>query len=106
MSNLSSLQTPAAIIEVARMRANIERMQHRMNTLGVRFRPHVKTSKCAPVVQAQLDAGAQGIAVSTLKEAEYFFDHGITDILYAVGMAPAKLPRALALKRRGCDLKL
>src|SRR5690606_19059256 len=28
------------------------------------------------------------------------------DILYAVGMTPDKLPRALALRRSGCDLKL
>ena len=32
-----------------------------------------------------------GITVSTLGEAEHFFAHGITDILYAVGIAPAKL---------------
>ena len=77
-----------------------------MNALGVSFRPHVKTTKCLPVVQAQLAAGARGITVSTLKEAEQFFAAGITDILYAVGMAPAKLPQALALRRQGCDLKL
>src|SRR5205085_11053294 len=34
------------------------------------------------------------------------FGAGFTDILYAVGIVPAKLPQALALRRRGCDLKL
>jgi D-serine deaminase-like pyridoxal phosphate-dependent protein len=58
------------------------------------------------VAQAQLHAGARGITVSTLKEAEQFFSAGITDILYAVGIVPAKLPQALALQRRGCDLKV
>lgn len=106
MTSLPTLNTPAALIDLPRMRRNIARMQRRMDELGVRFRPHVKTSKCVPVVQAQLDAGARGITVSTLKEAEQFFAAGITDILYAVGMVPAKIPQALALRRKGCDLKL
>ncbi|WP_027210344.1 DSD1 family PLP-dependent enzyme [Burkholderia sp. WSM2232] len=104
--NLQSLNTPAALIDVARMNRNIQRMQQRMNTLGVSFRPHVKTTKCEQVVGAQLAAGARGITVSTLKEAEQFFASGIRDIVYAVGMAPTKLPQALALRRRGCDLKI
>ncbi|MBW0447023.1 DSD1 family PLP-dependent enzyme [Paraburkholderia phenoliruptrix] len=104
--NLESLNTPAALIDVARMNRNIERMQQRMNTLGVSFRPHVKTTKCEQVVRAQLAAGARGITVSTLKEAEQFFANGIRDIVYAVGMAPTKLPQALALRRQGCDLKI
>lgn len=106
MTRLQELDTPAALIDVARMRRNIERMQTRMNALGVRFHPHVKTTKCLPVVRAQVAAGAHGITVSTLKEAEQFFADGVSDILYAVGMAPDKLPRALALRRRGCGLKL
>ena len=100
------LNTPAALIDVRRMRANIERMQDRMDALGVAFRPHVKTSKCVEVARAQLAAGARGITVSTLKEAEQFFAAGVSDIFYAVSMAPHKLQQALALCRRGCDLKL
>ncbi|AQV97844.1 DSD1 family PLP-dependent enzyme [Cupriavidus necator] len=106
LDRLDSLDTPAAVIDLARMQRNIDRMQQRMNALGVRFRPHVKTSKCRPVARAQLAAGAQGITVSTLKEAEYFFAEGVTDIVYAVGMAAHRLPQALALRRRGCDLKV
>ena len=52
------------------------------------------------MVQAQIAAGARGITVSTLKEAEHFFAAGIADILYAVGMVPGKLAQALALRRR------
>ena len=106
MTRLVDLDTPAAIIDVDRLQANIQRMQERMNELGVRFRPHVKTSKCLPVVNAQLEAGAQGITVSTLKEAEQFFAAGIVDVLYAVGITPAKLPKVLAMRRQGCQLKI
>lgn len=103
---LLTLETPAAIIDLDQMQRNIERMQHRMSAFEVRFRPHVKTSKCMPVTRAQMAAGAQGITVSTLKEARHFFADGITDILYAVGMVQDKLPQALDLRRLGCDLKI
>lgn len=101
---LHTLDTPAALIDRSRMQHNIARMQQHMNALGVRFRPHVKTTKCIDVARAQRDAGAQGITVSTLKEAEQFFAQGFTDILYAVGMAPHRLQHALELRRRGCAL--
>jgi len=100
------LNTPAALIDVDRMRNNIARMQAHLDALGVKFRPHVKTTKCQQVVDAQIAAGAQGITVSTLKEAEQFFAAGVRDIVYAVGMIPAKLGQALALRRQGCDLKI
>ncbi|MBP0620629.1 DSD1 family PLP-dependent enzyme [Cupriavidus consociatus] len=103
---LAQLETPAAVIDTVRMQRNIDRMQAHMDALGVRFRPHAKTSKCIPVVRAQIDAGASGITVSTLKEAAHFLADGITDILYGVGMVASKLPQALALRRQGCDLKI
>ncbi|MEO8280264.1 MAG: DSD1 family PLP-dependent enzyme [Ideonella sp.] len=105
-ANLDQLETPAAVIDLDRMRHNIARMQACAKALGVAFRPHVKTSKCAEVVAEQVAAGAQGITVSTLKEAREFFAAGITDILYAVGMVANKLPAVLALRRSGCGLKI
>jgi D-serine deaminase-like pyridoxal phosphate-dependent protein len=106
MNTLACLNTPCALVNAEQMQRNIERMQQHIDTLGVAFRPHVKTSKSWPVVQAQMAAGARGITVSTLKEAEQFFAHGVADILYAVGMVPSKLPQAAALMRQGCALKI
>lgn len=103
---IASLDTPAALVDVPRMQRNIQRMQQRMNSLGVRLRPHVKTSKCLPVIQAQIAAGASGVTVSTLKEAEHCFNQGISDVLYAVAIAPGKLAQALALRRAGCHLSV
>ncbi len=103
---IASLDTPVALIDLTRMQHNIQRMQARMGTLGVRLRPHIKTSKCLPVIQSQIDAGACGVTVSTLKEAEHCFAAGISDVFYAVAIAPGKLPQALALRRRGCNLSL
>ena len=101
---LATLTTPAALLDGARLQHNIVRMQSRISALGARLRPHVKTAKCLPVAELQLLAGAQGITVSTLKEAEVFFDAGISDILYAVCISPPKLAQAQRLRERGCAL--
>ncbi len=104
--SIDSLDTPVAVVDVSRMQRNIQRMQNQANRLGVRLRPHVKTTKCEQVVAAQVKAGAQGITVSTLKEAQAFFAQGITDILYAVAMVHTKLNHALELRRAGCSLTI
>jgi D-serine deaminase-like pyridoxal phosphate-dependent protein len=106
MTSFTELNTPAALVDMDQMQRNITRMQSRMDQLGVAFRPHVKTTKCLPIAQAQIQAGARGVTVSTLKEAEQFFAAGITDILYAVGMVPPKLKQAAALIQQGCDLTI
>lgn len=80
---------------------NIARMQQCMDALGLSLRPHVKTAKHVAVTRRQRDAGARGIMASTLKEAEQIFDAGLDDILYAVCVAPTKLPAARALRERG-----
>ena len=105
-SLLSTLDTPAALLDERRVSANIARMQARMNALGVAFRPHVKTAKCVEVARLQRDAGARGITVSTLKEAQAFFSAGFDDILYAVGIIGARLPQVQALREQGCGLKI
>jgi D-serine deaminase-like pyridoxal phosphate-dependent protein len=103
-TDLRTLETPALLLERARMDYNILRMQSQVSALGCRLRPHVKTSKSWPVVRAQIDAGAASITVSTLKEAEQFHAAGVRDILYAVALAPNKIAHALDLRARGCDL--
>jgi len=104
--NLSALSTPTLLLDKHRLMANIARMQASADRLGVKLRPHLKTLKSAQAAQALIAAGASGITVSTLKEAGYFLDHGITDITYAVGMVPARLAEAASLMSAGADLKI
>lgn len=101
---LNALATPAALVDETRLMRNLQRMQRRMDALGVAFRPHVKTAKCIEIARRQRDLGARGITVSTLKEAECFFAAGFADILYAAAIPPAKLDRAIALRQNGCAL--
>jgi len=44
--NLHILDTPALILDEAKMDANIARMRDKAQALGVTLRPHLKTSKC------------------------------------------------------------
>lgn len=104
--SIDALETPALLLDRARMEYNILRMQTQASALGCRLRPHVKTSKSWPVVQTQMEAGTAAITVSTLKEAEQFYTAGVRDILYAVAIAPNKIAHALALRARGCDLAI
>ena len=101
---LSDLDTPNLILDRSVLARNVDAMNQRAQSLGVRLRPHMKTAKSVEVARLALGAAVGPITVSTLKEAEYFADAGYTDILYAVGIVPSKLGRAAALRRRGVDL--
>jgi D-serine deaminase-like pyridoxal phosphate-dependent protein len=97
MNTIESLETPALVLDRAVLDRNLERMRLHLAGLGVTLRPHVKTSKSMDVVSLALAGLPGSITVSTLKEAEYFREHGVRDILYAVGLAPGKIPHVLRL---------
>ena len=101
---LESLETPALLLDVDKLDANCRRMRDRLRPQGVLLRPHVKTAKCVEVARRALDAPTGAITVSTLAEAEHFFDNGFTDMLYAVGMVPVKVPRVAGLVQRGARI--
>ena len=88
------------------MERNIRVMEDRLSGLGVAMRPHVKTCKSVEIARRMTGASATGITVSTLAEAEHFLEAGFTDQLYAVGIAPGKLPDVAGLVARGASLKI
>src|SRR5688572_3165396 len=98
------MNTPALLLDFEKLDRNCRRMREHVQSHGVVLRPHVKTAKNVQVTQRALDAPAGPITVSTLREAEYFFDHGFRDILYAVGIVPGKVGRIAELIRRGARI--
>jgi len=98
--SLSSLSTPAFLVDRNIVEQNCLRMRARALSSGVAFRPHVKTHKTIEIGQMQHGGAAGPITVSTMAEAEFFADSGFGDITYAVPIAPEKLPRAAALAAR------
>ena len=98
------IETPCLILDEGKLDANIRRMHARLAPRGVALRPHVKTAKNIEVARRSMGRAVTGITVSTLKEADYFFEHGIRDILYAVGITPGKLDHVARLRRLGADV--
>ncbi len=106
MPTIYDLQTPCLVLDQLRLQRNADRLTQRYAGTGVRLRPHLKTAKSIDVARIVTEGNFGGITVSTLKEAEYFAEHGVTDILYAVGIVPQKALRAAALARAGVTLGL
>ncbi|GJD56549.1 alanine racemase [Methylobacterium dankookense] len=98
------LQTPCLLLDAAKVRANVDRMRAHLTGLGVAFRPHLKTAKSLDVARIAMTAPEGPAMVSTLREAEYFAEGGVRDMIYGVGIAPAKLDRVAAIRARGVDL--
>ena len=101
----AALETPCLLLDEARLRANLAGMRAHLDRLGVAFRPHLKTAKSIAVARLAMTDPTGPATVSTLREAEYFAAAGVRDIVYAVGIAPQKLDRVGAIRRRwGADL--
>lgn len=73
--------TPEIVVDLDRVRANVLRTAAMARDAGVSIRPHTKTHKLPQIARLQLDAGAVGVQVAKLGEAEVMADAGIADIL-------------------------
>lgn len=80
---LEQISTPALIIDLNRMDANMEYMQTIVDQSNAVLRPHYKSNKCIEVVQRQLARGAKGITCAKLSEAEDLAEAGVEDVLIA-----------------------
>jgi D-serine deaminase-like pyridoxal phosphate-dependent protein len=101
---LEDLATPCLVLDADRMERNIARLRGKLDGLGASLRPHLKTAKSVDVARRVMTSPAGPATVSTLKEAAQFAAAGVRDILYAVGIVPAKLPQVLALRASGADI--
>jgi len=90
------LDTPALYVDLDVLERNIARMQEQCRTWRVALRPHVKTHKIPEIAQMQLDAGAIGITVAKVGEAEVLPGD---DVLIAYPLLKTKLPRLKTLAK-------
>jgi D-serine deaminase-like pyridoxal phosphate-dependent protein len=90
------LDTPALYVDLDVLERNIARMQEQCRAWGVALRPHVKTHKIPEIAQMQLDAGAIGITVAKVGEAEVLPGD---DVLVAYPVLKPKLPRLRELAK-------
>jgi D-serine deaminase-like pyridoxal phosphate-dependent protein len=101
---LADLPTPCLVLDRTILARNIRGMAAALSRLHVPLRPHMKTAKSIDVARLATHGQPGGITVSTLAEAEYFFGHGITDILYAVGITPQKLQSVCEMNATGAQI--
>src|ERR1700709_1710627 len=101
---LADLPTPCLVLDRTILNRNLQVMASALSRLSVPLRPHMKTAKCIEVARLATAGQPGGITVSTIAESEYFFGHGITDILYAVGITPQKLERIIRLNVEGAHI--
>jgi D-serine deaminase-like pyridoxal phosphate-dependent protein len=94
-------ETPYLLIDGSKMQQNIDKMAAIAARNGVALRPHVKTHKIPTIAWAQVEAGAAGITVAKISEAEVMADAGLEDIFVAYPLVTgAKIRRAIRLTRR------
>lgn len=93
----SEIPTPALLLDIDVLDANLRRMARRCEALGVSLRPHAKTHKCLRVAERQVAAGARGLTVATLEEARAFARAGFTDLTWAFPLIPGRLEEVVAL---------
>lgn len=97
---IADLPTPALLLDLDVLEANVRHMAERAEELGVRLRPHVKTHKCVEAARLQRRAGAAGITVSTLHEARVFADAGFDDLIWAFPVIPGRVEEAAEVAGR------
>ena len=99
------LATPALVVDPEVLDSNIARMAEASRSQGFVLRPHAKSHKCAQIADRQLRAGARGLSVATVGEAEAFARGGVDDlfIAYPVWLDAGKARR---LRRLADDVAL
>ncbi|MDR3443377.1 MAG: alanine racemase [Legionella sp.] len=81
LNYLKKLDTPCLLIDLDKLKENLNLMQHLADQMGVFVRPHCKTHKCSQLAKLQIDAGAIGISAAKFSEAEVLIEQGIRSIL-------------------------
>ncbi|WP_423069358.1 D-TA family PLP-dependent enzyme [Devosia sp. CN2-171] len=101
MTKIANIDTPAVLIDIDRVEANLKRAQAHADKEGYALRPHIKTHKLPRFAKRQIELGAVGITVQKLGEAEVMADAGISDIFLPYNILGAKkLSRLKALNAR------
>ena len=96
--NIADLDTPALLVDLDIMEANIARTAKTCRDAGINWRPHIKGQKTPEIVKKELAAGAIGATCAKLGEAEIMAAAGITDLLIANQIVGTpKIARLIAL---------
>jgi D-serine deaminase-like pyridoxal phosphate-dependent protein len=93
---LDQVETPALIVDMNAMEANLSGMASFFAGRRCKLRPHFKNHKVPALAWKQIRAGAIGMTCATLREAEILVEHGISSILIANEIAGEEKPERVA----------
>lgn len=96
LTAISEVDTPSVIIDLDKVEANIAKLQDYLTRHGLANRPHIKTHKLPLLAHKQVRAGAAGITVQTLGEAEVMAAAGLEDILITYNLIGDEKTKRLA----------
>lgn len=85
----SRLSTPCLILDFDAFERNVARMAAHCSDLGIALRPHGKAHKCVEIARRQIAAGAVGLCVVNIGEAEIFAAAGIPGVLITSPLSTA-----------------
>src|SRR5215469_1007567 len=91
----TALDTPALLVDLDVLDANIKRIADTCRTHGVGWRPHMKGHKTPEIAQRELAAGAIGVTCAKVSEAEVMAVAGIRNLLIANEVVGATKVRRL-----------
>lgn len=97
-------ETPHMVIDMDQVRRNILKVQSITSENGKKLRPHSKTHKIPYLAKLQINAGADGICVQKVSEAEVMFNGSIKNILLSNETFGTKFNRVASLIQKGCNL--
>ena len=97
----AEVPTPALLLDLDRFERNVQKMAGHVRAAGKKLRPHAKTHKCPEIARRQVAAGAVGVCVAKVGEAEVMAAAGVRNLLITTEVVgPEKIGRLLGVLRR------
>ncbi len=100
MTDITELETPALLVDLPRMEANLDRAAEYARRHGIALRPHIKTHKSPLLARMQLDRGAAGLTCATPHEAEIMAEESGDILVMYPPVGPRRADRLAHLARR------
>jgi D-serine deaminase-like pyridoxal phosphate-dependent protein len=86
----AEIPTPALRLDLDRFERNVQKMAMQVRNAGKKLRPHSKTHKCPEIARRQVAAGAVGVCVAKVGEAEVMAAAGVRNLLITTEVVGAE----------------
>ena len=104
---VDDIPTPALLVDIVALDANLRRGMDFLKSKGVGLRPHTKTHKCPIIAKKQIELGAIGVCAAKVSEAEVMIDAGVEDVLITSPVVTKeKIDRVIALAKKSRGLQI